>query len=140
MERTSQSGKAKFTDKRVGAKPAAGLHMVSGTWTEEKAELSDNARDFIYEQTADGMKMTDMTGGKYSAKFDGKAYPTEGMNSLDQVILRKIDAMTIEEKYLWKGELRITNRMTVSKDGKTLTVAWNDRSTGMSGTDYARKR
>jgi len=60
---------------RVGTlKP--GMHAAAGSWIMDKVnEVSDNAKETTYQQTADGLTAKDPTGFSYSAKLDGRNYP-----------------------------------------------------------------
>jgi len=129
----------KVAVKRVGSLNP-GMHAASGSWVMDKMEeLSENGKEFTYEQTADGMNAKDQTGFSYSAKFDGKDYPVRGTDSLDGVVLKRINDRTFEEIVKYKGKVKNTSRMTVSADGKTMTIEWRD-STGFSGKDIAEKK
>jgi len=125
--------------KRVGA-PKPGMHASSGAWVMDKMDnLSENARDIVYEQTPDGLSAKDSTGFSYSAKFDGKDYPVLGDRSADSIVLKRIDDRTIEGTFKYQGKIRVTTQETVSMDGKTLTLQWRD-SAGFSGTVIAVKK
>jgi hypothetical protein len=115
------------TLKRSG-KSIPGMHAISGSWLTEKAEnISDAALTTTYEETADGLKMTDPTGSHFDAKFDGKDYPLEGASGANQVALKKIGPRTIEETDKHDNKIESTAHMTVSADGKTLTMVFHDR-------------
>lgn len=64
----------------------------------------------------------------FSGPLDGKDYPAQGNLDVDQVSLKRIDARTIEIAYKNGGKTMLTNKQTVSADGKTMTVA----STGIN--------
>jgi hypothetical protein len=78
---------------------------------------------------ADGVKVTvdtvDGEGAKlhwtYSAKFDGKDYPVTGRPDIDTMMLKRIDASTVEATAKKGGAVVQTVRSTVSADGKTRT-------------------
>jgi hypothetical protein len=130
---------SKVTMKRVG-KPERGMHAASGSWIIQKEdEVSENAKEFSYEQTADGLSEKDSTGFGYSAKFDGKDYPVKGSNSFDAVVVKKIGPRTVEETFKYQGKVTETNRMTVSADGKSMSIQWKE-SSGLSGIDYADRK
>jgi len=76
-----------------------------------------------FEETPDGLKTSRPTGEHYDAKFDGKEYPFEGDPAVSKVVLRKIGPQSIEETLKRvDGKIESTNRMTVSPDGRTLTM------------------
>ena len=56
----------------------------------------------------------------YSAKFDGKEYPTNGGDPR-VVVLTRINDRTIEQVTKRNGKESSRSRITVSADGKTLT-------------------
>lgn len=65
----------------------------------------------------------------YTAKYDGKEYPVMGNRSFDTISLRQIDANTLNGVASKNGgKHRMTGRIVVSKDGKTLSLT-------TSGTD-----
>jgi len=110
------------------SKAEPGMHAVSGSWVAEKAEnISDNGLTATFDETADGLKMTQPTGEHYDAKFDGKEYTYEGSAELNQVVLKRIDAHTIEETDKRDGEFRGKAKMTVSPDGRTMKMVVEDR-------------
>jgi hypothetical protein len=59
---------------------------------------------------------------EYTANFDGKPYPVTGNGDGDMVVMKRVDANTIETAYTLKGKPTVVNRRTVSADGKTMTV------------------
>jgi len=77
----------------------------------------------------DGVKVTvdtvDGDGTKrhwtYSAKFDGKDYPVTGRPDVDTMMLKRIDANTVEATAKKGSTVIQTVRSTVSADGKTRT-------------------
>jgi hypothetical protein len=56
----------------------------------------------------------------YSAKFDGKDYPTNGGDPR-VVALARVDDHTIDQVTKRKGKISSRSRLVVSTDGKTLT-------------------
>ncbi len=58
----------------------------------------------------------------YSAKLDGKDYPTENSRD-DTVLLRQIDAHTVEAIYKRAGKITDQDQWTVSTDGKRSTLS-----------------
>jgi hypothetical protein len=117
---------------RVG-KSTAGMHAFSGSWLTEKAQhVSDNALLTTFEQTADSLKMTQPTGEHYDAKLDGKTYPYGGSADVQQVVLKRIGPRAIEETDK-RGEKVIgTAQMTVSPDGKSMTMVVHESTGGVS--------
>ena len=58
----------------------------------------------------------------YSANFDGKQYPVAGSRTWAPVALKRVDARTIEAKYVRDRRVQSTAVSVVSGDGRTLTV------------------
>ena len=64
---------------------------------------------------------------EYSAKFDGKDYPVTGVPNADTVSVKRIDSNTVETKMKNAGQVVMTVRSTVSKDGKTRTSVFKGK-------------
>ena len=52
--------------------------------------MSDNGLTVTYQSTADGLKMADLNGESYDAKFAGRDYPVEGDPGHTMVSLKRI--------------------------------------------------
>ena len=59
---------------------------------------------------------------EYVANYDGKNYPVTGAHDYDTVVLRLVDASTVEGTHKRIGLVVQTVRRVVSKDGKVLTI------------------
>jgi len=142
-ETVSADGKTlkdKFTD-NTGTQPVTGevtstrvkpgpggSHALSGSWRTSKVDtVSNNGLTVTYQGTADGLKMSDPNGNSYDAKFDGKDYPIQGDPGHTLVSLKRIGDDTIEETDKRDGKIVGINRMTLSKDGKTIAVEYTDK-------------
>ena len=99
-------------------------------------------RKMIFEAKDNGIRHTTKTlnaflGGTddidYTARFDGKDYPITG-TGLDTISLKRIDANTIERTGKVRGKVTETGTMTVSPDGKVLTVLIKG---SYNGADYS---
>jgi hypothetical protein len=64
---------------------------------------------------------------EFSAKFDGKDYPVTGLPNADTVSVKRIDSNTVETKMKNAGQVVMTVRSTVSKDGKTRTSVFKGK-------------
>ena len=64
---------------------------------------------------------------EYTAKFDGKDYAVTGVPNAEMVSVKRIDADTIESTMKSAGEVVMTVRSTVSKDGKTRTSVFKGK-------------
>ncbi len=70
---------------------------------------------------------------EYTANYDGKNYPATGAADYDTVVLKMIDASTVDVTRKRAGHVVQTARRVVSKDGKVLT-------TTTSGTDASGRK
>jgi hypothetical protein len=105
-----------------------------GTWklNAAKSKLASGARaeTIKFEATPAGIKLTsegtDAHGkpahGSYTSKFDGKDVPWSGNPMADTAGPKKIDDNSYENVWKLAGKQTITAKVTVSADGKTLTV------------------
>lgn len=59
----------------------------------------------------------------YTGAADGKDYPASGNPDVDAVVLKQIDARTVEVIQKKSGKPTLTVRRSVSADGKTMTVS-----------------
>jgi len=83
-----------------------------------------------FERTADGIKLTsegtDAQGkpahASYTSKFDGKEVPWTGNPMADTAAPKKIDDNNYENSWKMAGKGTVTAKVSVSADGKTLTV------------------
>ena len=114
---------------RVSAGPS-GSHALSGSWRTEKVDISNNGLTVTYEATANGLKMSDPVGDNFDAKFDGKDYPINGDPGQTMVALKKVNANTIEATFKRNGKVVGINHMTVSPDGKTIHVIFENKENG----------
>lgn len=121
----TQVGTGTQVSKRVAA-GAPGAHAISGSWKNEKmTEASAVETTVTYKTTADGLQMH-WNGQSYDAKFDGKQVLTANDPGKTWVSLKRISDNTIEETDSRDGHVVDVYRITVSADGKTMTVVDND--------------
>jgi len=118
----------------VGGAAFAGENWV-GTWKLDpaKSQLGSNAvraQTLTFESTPAGIKLTSvgtdadgkpMKGG-YTSKFDGKDVPWTGNPMADTACPKKIDDISYENTWKKAGKATVTAKVSVSADGKTLTV------------------
>lgn len=64
---------------------------------------------------------------EFSAKFDGKDYPLIGVPNGDTIAVQRIDAHTYQSTTKKAGQVTMTVRTTVSKDGKTRTSTFKGK-------------
>jgi hypothetical protein len=125
--------------KRVGAlRP--GVHTTSGNWV--PLNFTDTENDLLtsYQTHGDELTMTDPLGDSYTAKFDGGDYPYKGNYGVNAVSLRKIDAHTIEETDKRDGTVVGVAKMTVSPNGKSMTIVVHDPRNDTTSTFTATKK
>jgi len=84
--------------------------------------------------------MTSGVGESYTAKFDGKDYPFKGNRGVDEISLRKFDVNTIEETAKRGGKVVDVSRLTVSPDGRSMTIVDNDKVQGATSKITAMKQ
>ena len=123
------------------AGPALAGDSWVGSWklNAAKSKVGPNvirAQTLKFEDTADGVKLTshgtDADGkamhGGYTSKFDGKDVPWAGNPMADTASPKRIDANTYENTWKKAGKATVISKVSISKDGKTLTIS-------QSGTD-----
>jgi hypothetical protein len=125
--------------KRVDKAPA-GANAISGSWREEKADVGTaDALLFTYKTGGDSLSMTTPTGQSYDAKLDGKDYPYVGDPGVTTVSLKRI-VNDIEETDKRDGKVIYVSKMSVSPDGKTMTIDVDDKLHGTKTTYVAVKQ
>lgn len=123
------------------AKAPLGSHVLSGSWRPIKLEsTSDKELLTTYKLEGDTLVMTRPTGQSYRARLDGADAPYNGEPRFDTVSVKRIDANSIEETDKFSGKILTVLRMTVSADGKTMTIAVKDLESGTTGRFTASKQ
>ena len=118
----------------VGTAAFAGENWV-GTWKLNAAKsklgaVAIRAQTLTFEATPAGIKLTsdgtDAQGkpmhGGYTSKFDGKDVPWAGNPMADTACAKRVDDNTYENIWKMAGKATVSATVSVSKDGKTLTV------------------
>ncbi len=124
---------------RVGKAPA-GANAVSGSWRQEKADVATaDALLYTYKTGGDSLSMTTPTGQSYDAKLDGKDFPYVGDPGVTTVSLKRI-GNDIEETDKRDGKVISVGKMSVSADGKTMTIEVDDKLHGTKATYIAVKQ
>lgn len=122
-----QLGSGQYESERVGD-VAAGVNMVTGTWHPEQVkDVSVEVQTISYTTIEDGLAMHEGTGESYTARFDGREYSYEGDPGITGVILKRVDASTIEETYKHHREVVMVAHMSISPDGRTMRVSIEDK-------------
>ena len=128
-----------WTAARIGKGPI-GANETSGSWHIEKFEQSKNALTTTFKMKGDEFSMSTPTGENYTAKLDGKDYPFKGVYSYNSVSLKRVNDHTIEQTDKRDGKVVDVLRMTVSPDGKQLTVAVTNTLMGRTSIYVAEKQ
>jgi hypothetical protein len=128
-----------MTLKRAGVLPA-GVHATSGNWVATKMTDSDADLTFTFKSNGDEVSMTDPTGDSYTAKFDGNDYPYKGNFGINAVSLKQVDAHTFEETDKFNGKVMNVSKMTVSPDGKSMTIVSHNPQNDLSSTFIATRK
>jgi hypothetical protein len=122
----------KVTIKQVAAGPA-GAHAISGSWVATAYSGSDNGLTVTFKTDGDMLTMSDPTGQAYTAKMDGTQAAYTGDPGTNWVSVKKVGMRTIVETDMRGKKVVSKTRMTVSKDGKSMSVssydAMHDRTT-----------
>jgi hypothetical protein len=113
------------------AKAPSGAHAISGSWRNTKTEsISDNAMEVTLKVDADTLNMTAPTGQSYTAKLDGTDAPFKGDPGITSVSVKRISKNVFEESDKRNGKVISISRITVSPDGKTMTMDITDKEHG----------
>lgn len=122
------------------SKGPAGSNAVSGSWREAKSDVAtSDALLFTFKGGGDEMDYSTPTGQSYAAKLDGKDVPYVGDPGTTSVSLKRIGD-SIEETDKHDGKVVAVAKMTVSADGKTMTIAVDDKLHGTTSTYVAEKQ
>jgi hypothetical protein len=123
------------------AKGPAGSHAISGSWRTSKMDsVSDNGLMFTNKVEGDSLSVSSPIGQSYTAKLDGTEAPYKGDPGTTSVSVKKVDKNTIEETDKRDGKVISVTRMTVAADGKSMTIAVNDKLHGTTSQYVAVKQ
>jgi hypothetical protein len=132
--------RGKGEETRVTKGPA-GAHPISGSWRATKMDsLSENALMITYKVSGDSLSMSSPNGQGYTAKLDGTDSPYKGDPGTTSVSVKGVDKNTMEESDKRDGKVIAVVRMTVSADGKTMTIVVDDKLRGTSAQFTAAKQ
>lgn len=117
----------------------AAAHPVMGTWqlnltksTDESTAAAPKSETFVFAESAKGISLTTTivgADGKSTTtkgepiKWDGMAHPESTNPDHDSVTVKQAGARTIEWAFTKKGALVRSGTLTVSRDGKLMTVS-----------------
>ena len=116
------------------------MQATSGNWKIDKVKQSDNGLTTTYKSNGDELTMTTPTGETYTAKLDGTDAPVKGAYGYDTVSLKKIDDHTIEETDKRAGNVVDVSKLTVSPDGKKMTIVDTSKPSDRTSTYVATKQ
>ena len=123
------------------AKGPAGAHAISGSWrTQSYDSVSDNALTRSYKVDGDMFSMTAPTGESYSAKMDGSDAPYKGDPGTTSVSVKKLGQHVVQETDKRDGKVISVAKMTVAADGKSMTIAIDDKLHGSHMSFVAMKQ
>ncbi len=123
------------------AKGPAGSHAISGSWRTTKYDnLSENATTITFKTDGDNLMMSNPTGQSYTAKLDGTDAPYKGDPGTDTVSVKRMGKNSFEETDKRDGKAISVVHMTVSPNGKRVTVVINDKVHGTTTQFVANKQ
>lgn len=93
-----------------------------------------------YKLEGDTLIMTRPTGQSYRATLDGADAPYSGDPNITTVSVKRIDANTMEETDKLDGKAISMAGMTVSPDGKSMTIAVKNIEAGSTSEFTARRQ
>lgn len=107
------------------AAPALAASPIDGTWKIDigSAELSRKPHVVLLR---DGAYECSTCTPVFKVKADGAFHPVAGMDYFDEASMTVVDAATVEEVDKLKGKIVARSRYSLSPDGKTQTIAWED--------------
>lgn len=127
-------------EKRVVAGPA-GSHAVSGTWQVLKfAHVSANELTSKFELRGNQLHFSSPAGLSYTAKLDGPEAPYYGDPEYSSVSLRRLSVNEIEETYRKGRKIVAVARVSISGDGRTMSIVYEDKVNGTSHHILAHKQ
>ncbi len=116
-----------FMMTRVKSGPS-GANLISGSWRAEKMEQStESGLLWSFKITGDEVTMTNPTGQSYTAKLDGADALYKGDPGITSVSVKMHGKDTLEETDKRDGKIIYISKMTVSPDGKTMKIVFEDK-------------
>lgn len=136
-----KSGSSKLAYSR-SSHGANGSHAISGSWLADPKSfaLSPALATLRYQETSNGLQMSDPLGDHYDAKFDGHKYLTKGDPAHTLVVIERLGPRTIREMDYVGEKLRAITTMEVVRDGRTMQDVAEDKATGASFKYLLRKK
>jgi hypothetical protein len=130
----------KGTAMRVAA-GLAGAHAISGSWrTVSYSTVSDNGLTQTFKVDGNTLSMSTPTGQQYNANMDGASAPMSGDPGITTVSVKKLAANSIRETDKRGDKVVGVTTMTVSPDGKTMNVVFENTERGTTMSYKAMKQ
>ena len=123
----SKRGSIKLTYERVAEGPR-GSHAISGTWRRQNINVSGdasqpgNALKITLKNSPNGLILSRGLDGPSDVRVDGKDYPGPGAIPGATVSLNRVNERAIDQLNKRDGKVAVVAHMTVSEDGKTMTI------------------
>ena len=118
---------------------AAATHPAIGSWelnlaksTDESANPPPKSQTFIFTESAKGISLSTRIVGADGkliedkgtpVKWDGVAHPETRGGDHDSITVKQVGAQTVEWAMTKKGAPVRNGMLTVSRDGKTMTIS-----------------
>ena len=136
----SQAFKTEVKFTRVGKAPA-GANATSGSWRIQNVSEDEAGLTSTWKRSGDGLSMSTPTGVSWEAKLDGKEYPVKG-SSYDRytVSVKSLGDRSIEATYRRDGKVATVDKITVSADGKQMTIVADNKLSGRISTYIDEKQ
>jgi hypothetical protein len=123
------------------AKGPAGAHAISGSWvTSDIAGFSDNGLLFTYKEDGGKLGMSTPTGQSYQAKTDGTEAPYKGDPGISTVKVKQVGKNSLVETDMRNGKIIAVVKSTLSADGKSMDMVYEDKLQGRTMSYIAVKQ
>jgi hypothetical protein len=137
---TDEFGNWKISMRRIADAPP-GSHLMSGTWQPFQIDsTSDRELLMTFQIRGDTFSMSRPTGQSYRANLNGSDSPYLGEPRFNGVSIKQIDSNTVEENDKLDRKVLTVSRMTVTADGKSMTIRVHDLEHGTSEQFTATKQ
>lgn len=133
----SFKSEAKFT--RAGNGPAGSI-AASGSWRIQNVSEDTAGLTNTLKVSGDELSMSTPTGEGWQAKFGGEESPVKGTYANETVSVKKLGDRSIEATYRRDGKVDSIDKLTVSPDGKTMTIVSDSKRFGRVSTYVAEKQ
>jgi len=111
---------------RSGQRQSPADSALSGSWRRIETDLTHHDEDTTFKVHDQTLSMTDHMGRSFQAKLDGTSAPYNGTPEFDSVVVKQINANTIEESDRKNGAVVKVNTWTIEPDGKTIHARFDD--------------